>query len=341
MARTTLALSANILATVCTDERQKELEVNLDYKDVAVIVPCYNEALTIGKVVDDFARELPGATVYVYDNNSSDDTAKIAREHGAVVRFEPRQGKGNVCRQMFRDIEADCYLMVDGDDTYDETKAKAMADPILKGEADMTVGDRLSNGTYAEENKRAFHGFGNNLVRAMIKWIYGYSFDDVMTGYRGMSRAFVKTMPVLSEGFQIETEISIHAVDRRWRILDIPIVYRDRPEGSVSKLDTVGDGIRVIMMIGALFKDYRPLKFFSLVSLVLFAIGLILGIPVIQEYLATGLVLRFPTAILAVAFMFLCGLALATGFILDSVAKVERKEWELQVYKEQSEPSNK
>lgn len=313
----------------------------MDYKDVAVIVPCYNEALTIGKVVDDFARELPGATVYVYDNNSSDDTAKIAREHGATVRFEPRQGKGNVCRQMFRDIEAVCYLMVDGDDTYDETKAKAMVEPILKGEADMTVGDRLSNGTYAEENKRAFHGFGNNLVRAMIKWIYGYSFDDVMTGYRGMSRAFVKTMPVLSEGFQIETEISIHAVDRRWRILDIPIVYRDRPEGSVSKLDTVGDGIRVIMMIGTLFKDYRPLKFFSLVSLVLFAIGLILGIPVIQEYLATGLVLRFPTAILAVAFMFLCGLALATGFILDSVAKVERKEWELQVYKEQSESSNK
>lgn len=313
----------------------------MDYKDVAVIVPCYNEALTIGKVVDDFARELPGATVYVYDNNSSDDTAKIAREHGAVVRFEPRQGKGNVCRQMFRDIEAVCYLMVDGDDTYDETKAKAMVEPILKGKADMTVGDRLSNGTYAEENKRAFHGFGNNLVRAMIKWIYGYSFDDVMTGYRGMSRAFVKTMPVLSEGFQIETEISIHAVDRRWRILDIPIVYRDRPEGSVSKLDTVGDGIRVIMMIGTLFKDYRPLKFFSLVSLVLFAIGLILGIPIIQEYLATGLVLRFPTAILAVAFMFLCGLALATGFVLDSVAKVERKEWELQVYKEQSEPSNK
>lgn len=315
--------------------------MNNSYKDVAVIVPCYNEALTIGKVVDDYIRELPGATVYVYDNNSSDDTAKIAREHGAVVRFEPRQGKGNVCRQMFRDIEAVCYLMVDGDDTYDETKAKAMVEPILKGEADMTVGDRLSNGTYAEENKRAFHGFGNNLVRAMIKWIYSYSFDDVMTGYRGMSRAFVKTMPVLSEGFQIETEISIHAVDRRWRILDIPIVYRDRPEGSVSKLDTVGDGIRVIMMIGTLFKDYRPLKFFSLVSLVLFAIGLILGIPVIQEYLATGLVLRFPTAILAVAFMFLCGLALATGFILDSVAKVERKEWELQVYKEQSEPSNK
>lgn len=313
----------------------------MNYKGVAVIIPCYNEALTIGKVVDDYVRELPGATVYVYDNNSSDDTAKIAREHGATVRFEPRQGKGNVCRQMFRDIEAVCYLMVDGDDTYDETKARAMVEPILKGEADMTVGDRLSNGTYAEENKRAFHGFGNNLVRAMIKWIYGYSFDDVMTGYRGMSRAFVKTMPILSEGFQIETEISIHAVDRRWRILDIPIVYRDRPEGSVSKLDTVGDGIKVIMMIGTLFKDYRPLKFFSLASLALFVIGLILGIPVIQEFLATGLVLRFPTAILAVAFMFLCGLALATGFILDSVAKVERKEWELQVYKEQNEAPDK
>ena len=167
---------------------------------IAVIIPCYNEAMTIGKVVDDFSRELPEAEIYVYDNNSSDGTSRIAREHGAIVRFEPRQGKGNVCRQMFRDIDADCYLMVDGDDTYDETMARAMCEPILKGEADMTVGDRLSNGTYAEENKRAFHGFGNNLVRAMIKWIYGYSFDDVMTGYRAMSRPFVKTFPVLSEG---------------------------------------------------------------------------------------------------------------------------------------------
>ena len=166
------------------------------FSDVAVIVPCYNEALTIGKVIDDYRRELPKATIYVYDNNSSDDTSKIAFEHGAVVRHESRQGKGNVCRQMFRDIDADCYLMVDGDDTYDETKAREMCEPILNGEADMTVGDRLSNGTYAEENKRAFHGFGNNLVRRMIKWIYGYSFDDVMTGYRAMSRPFVKTFPV-------------------------------------------------------------------------------------------------------------------------------------------------
>ena len=307
----------------------------MSYENVAVIIPCYNEALTIGKVVDDFKRELPGATVYAYDNNSKDETSAIALEHGAVVRFEPRQGKGNVCRQMFRDIEAGCYLMVDGDDTYDETKAREMCDPILNGEADMTVGDRLSNGSYGEENKRAFHGFGNNLVRAMIKWIYGYSFDDVMTGYRAMSRPFVKTLPVLSEGFQIETELSIHAVDHRWRIKDVPIVYRDRPEGSVSKLNTISDGIKVICMIGTLFKDYRPLKFFSLVALIFAIIGLILGVPIIAEFLRTGLVPRFPTAILAVAFMFLCGLCLATGFILDSVAKVERKQWELQVYKEQ------
>lgn len=305
----------------------------MDYTNTAVIIPCYNEAVTIGKVIDDFHRELPGATVYVYDNNSTDGTSRIAREHGATVRLEPRQGKGNVCRQMFRDIDAACYLMVDGDDTYPAESARALCDPIIAGEADMTVGDRLSNGTYAEENKRAFHGFGNDLVRSMIKWIYGYSFEDVMTGYRAMSQPFVKTFPVLSEGFQIETELSIHAVDHRWRIKDVPVEYRDRPAGSVSKLDTVGDGIKVIAMIGTLFKDYRPLKFFSLIALIFAAIGLALGIPIIVEYFHTGLVPRFPTAMLAACFMFLCGLSLATGLILDSVAKVEKKQWELQVYK--------
>ena len=299
----------------------------MQFRNVAVIIPCYNEALTIGKVIDDYHAALPGAMVYVYDNNSSDDTSQIARQHGAIVRFEPRQGKGNVCRQMFRDIDADCYLMVDGDDTYDEAKAVDMVLPILNGEADMTVGDRLSNGTYAEENKRAFHGFGNNLVRFMIKWIYGYAFDDVMTGYRAMSRPFVKTFPVMSEGFQIETELSIHAVDRRWRIKDIPIVYRDRPEGSVSKLDTFGDGFTVVALIGALFKDYRPLKFFSLIAAVLLIVGLFFGIPIIFDFVHTGLVERLPTAILAVAFVFLSGLCLTTGLILDSVAKIERKEY--------------
>lgn len=301
--------------------------------EIAVIIPCYNEAPTIGKVVDDFHRELPEATVYVYDNASTDATAAIAMGHGATVRFEPRQGKGNVCRQMFRDIDADCYLMVDGDDTYPAESALSLCAPILAGEADMVVGDRLSNGTYAQQNTRAFHGLGNDLVRAMIKWIYGYGFEDVMTGYRAMSRPFVKTIPVLSEGFQIETELSIHAVDRRWRIADVPVEYRDRPEGSVSKLNTVRDGLRVIAMIGTLFKDYRPLKFFSLVALLFCISGLCAGIPVVTEYFTTGLVPRFPTAILAAALMFMAALSLATGFILDAVAKVERKQWELRVYR--------
>lgn len=300
---------------------------------IAVLIPCYNEEVTIHKVVSDFKRELPEADIYVYDNNSSDDTSKLAKDAGAIVRFEPRQGKGNVVRQMFRDIDADCYLMVDGDDTYPAESARELCEPILNGEADMTVGDRLSNGTYAEENKRAFHGFGNDLVRAMIKWIYGYSFDDVMTGYRAFSRPFVKTFPVMSEGFQIETEISIHAVDRRWRIKDVPIIYRDRPEGSVSKLNTFGDGMKVMIAIASLFKNYRPLKFFSLAALVLAVIGLLLGIPVIVEFFETGLVPRLPTALLATAFMFLCGLSFATGLVLDNLAKTERKQWELEVYK--------
>lgn len=300
---------------------------------IAVLIPCYNEEVTIHKVVSDFKREPPEADIYVYDNNSSDDTSKLAKDAGAIVRFEPRQGKGNVVRQMFRDIDADCYLMVDGDDTYPAESARELCEPILNGEADMTVGDRLSNGTYAEENKRAFHGFGNDLVRAMIKWIYGYSFDDVMTGYRAFSRPFVKTFPVMSEGFQIETEISIHAVDRRWRIKDVPIIYRDRPEGSISKLNTIGDGMKVMIAIASLFKNYRPLKFFSLAALVLAVIGLLLGIPVIVEFFETGLVPRLPTALLATAFMFLCGLSFATGLVLDNLAKTERKQWELEVYK--------
>lgn len=299
---------------------------------IAVLIPCYNEEVTIEKVVTDFRRELPCAEIYVYDNNSKDRTASIAKDAGAIVRHEPRQGKGNVVRQMFRDIEADCYLMVDGDDTYPAEAASALCDPILRGEADMTVGDRLSNGTYAEENKRAFHGFGNDLVRTMIRWIYGYGFEDVMTGYRAFSRTFVKTFPVQSEGFQIETELSIHAVDRRWRILDVPIVYRDRPEGSTSKLNTISDGIKVMLTISSLFKNYRPFKFFNLVSLVLCIIGLIIGLPVISEFIQTGLVPRLPSALLATGFIFLGALSFATGLILDTIAKNERKQWEISVY---------
>lgn len=299
---------------------------------VAVLIPCYNEAVTIGKVVDDFKRVLPDADIYVYDNNSKDDTAAIAEDHGAIVRTEPRQGKGNVVRQMFREIDADYYIMVDGDDTYPAEAAPRLLEPLMNDTADMTVGDRLSNGTYGEENDRAFHGFGNNLVRWLIKMIYGYAFDDVMTGYRAFNRIFVKTMPVLSEGFQIETELSIHAVDKRFRITDVPIDYRDRPEGSYSKLSTFGDGAKVLRAIASLFKDHKPMAFFGWLALILIVLGLIAGIPVIAEYFQTGLVPRFPTAILAIALVICGALSFTAGIILDTVAKTGRKQWELFTY---------
>lgn len=299
---------------------------------VAVLIPCYNEAVTIGKVVDDFKRVLPDADIYVYDNNSKDDTAAIAEDHGAIVRTEPRQGKGNVVRQMFREIDADYYIVVDGDDTYPAEAAPRLLEPLMNDTADMTVGDRLSNGTYGEENDRAFHGFGNNLVRWLIKVIYGYAFDDVMTGYRAFNRIFVKTMPVLSEGFQIETELSIHAVDKRFRITDVPIDYRDRPEGSYSKLSTFGDGAKVLRAIASLFKDHKPMAFFGWLALILIVLGLIAGIPVIAEYFQTGLVPRFPTAILAIALVICGALSFTAGIILDTVAKTGRKQWELFTY---------
>lgn len=314
--------------------KEGRLERVCQGEGVAVLVPCYNEAVTIAKVVDDFRRVLPLAHVYVYDNNSTDGTAEIAREHGAIVRRETRQGKGNVVRSMFREIEADFYLMVDGDDTYPAEAAARLLAPLALEEADMTVGDRLSNGSYGEENDRAFHGFGNDLVRWLIKVIYGFAFEDVMTGYRAFTRAFVKTMPVLSEGFQIETEISIHAVDKRWRIVDVPVDYRDRPEGSESKLSTFSDGARVLKAIASLCKDGRPLLFFGLVGALLFVLGLCAGVPVVVEYAQTGLVSKLPSSVLAVG-LFVCGaLAFTAGVVLDTVAKNERKSWELMVYRE-------
>lgn len=309
--------------------------LNSGYK-IAALVPCYNEALTIAKVCDDFKNFLPEATVYVYDNNSTDDTAQIAAEHGAVVVHEGRQGKGNVVRQMLRDIDADCYVMVDGDDTYPIEQVREVIAPILDGTADHVVGDRLSNGTYAAENKRAGHGFGNDLVRWLIKVLYGFEYTDVMTGYRAFNREFAKTLPVLSPGFEIETELSIHAVDKNWRIAQIPIDYRDRPEGSESKLNTISDGFKVLKMIFSLFKDYKPLGFFSLLALIFFVIGLLLGIPVIAEFASTGLVPRFPTALLAVAFCGLAALMLVCGLILDTVVKGHRRDWELRVIEEYS-----
>ena len=301
------------------------------YGNVAVLIPCYNEALTIAKVVDDFHAALPGATVYVYDNNSSDETASIAAEHGATVVRETRQGKGNVVRQMLRDIDADYYVMVDGDDTYPAEAAPALLAPLADGTADMVVGDRLSNGTYGAENDRAFHGFGNNLVRVLIKWIYGFEFSDVMTGYRAFNRVFAKTMPVLSPGFEIETELSIHAVDKGWRIWEVPIDYRDRPEGSESKLSTFSDGMKVLRTIMSLFKDYRPMALFGWLTLILVVLGLAFGIPVVAEFAATGLVPRLPTALLAVALVLLGMLSLVCGLVLDTVVKGARKQYELHV----------
>ena len=302
-------------------------------RDVAVLIPCYNEAQTIAQVVRGFRAALPEAVIYVYDNNSTDDTARLAAAAGAVVRHEPRQGKGNVVRSMFRDIDAAYYLMVDGDDTYPAEAARELLAPIAAGEADMTVGDRISNGSYKAENGRRFHGFGNALVRRLIRVLYGHSFEDVLTGYRAFSRAFVKTMPVMSKGFQIEAEISVWAVDHRWRTLSVPIDYRDRPEGSESKLSTYSDGALVLATIVSLFRDYRPMAFFGLVSLVLVAFGMIAGIPVIVEYLDTSYVSKLPSAVLASAFMICAVLSFAVGVILDAVARANRRQWELEVYR--------
>ena len=286
---------------------------------IAVVVLCHNEALTIAKVVDDFKRVLPAATVYVYDNNSSDDTAKIAAEHGAVVRHERRQGKGNAVRQMMRDIDADYYIMVDGDDTYPAETAPELLAPLMNDEADMVVGDR------------AFRDFGGKFAHFLIKAIYGFEFSDVMTGYRAYNKMFAKTMPALSPGPEIETELSIHAVDKRWRIAEVPIDYRDRPEGSVSKLNTFSDGMKVLMMILSLFKDYRPLALFSWLGLLFCIIGLIFGVPVIWEFAQTGLVPKFPSALCAVAFVFVGLMVFSCGLILDTVVKGSRKQYELEV----------
>ena len=307
------------------------METKTNKPSIAVLIPCYNEELTIAKVLDDFSEALPEATLYVYDNNSTDNTARIAIEHGCVLRREHRQGKGNVVRQMLRDIDADYYILVDGDDTYPAEAARELLAPLIADEADMVVGDRLSNGTYDKENDRAFHGFGNNLVRWLIKRIYKFEFSDVMTGYRAFNAVFAKTMPVLSPGFEIETELSIHAVDKRWRIVEVPINYRDRPEGSESKLSTFSDGMKVLLTILSLFKDYKPLSLFGWITLLFLILGLVAGLPVVFEYAHTGLVPRLPSALLAVGFIFLAALSFACGLILDTVVKGARKEYELKV----------
>ena len=282
---------------------------------IAILIPCYNESKTIAKVVGDFKKQLPDADIYVYDNNSIDNTADIARQAGAIVRYEQRQGKGNVVRRMLADIEADCYLLVDGDDTYPSDNAKEMCDIVLNEHYDMVIGDRLSS-TYFQENKRPFHDYGNRFVRYAINKIFHSDIKDIMTGYRALSRHLVMSVPLLSEGFEIETELTINVLDNQLRIKQIPIEYRDRPIGSTSKLSTFKDGIKIIGTIFRLFRDYKPLVFFSWISSFLILASLLILLPVFIEYLQTGLVPRFPTLIvcgfiiLFAILLWMCGLIL-------------------------------
>ncbi|MDN7226454.1 glycosyltransferase family 2 protein [Planococcus liqunii] len=299
--------------------------------EIAILLPCYNEELTIGKVIEDFKRELPHAKIYVYDNNSKDKTTEVALAHGAIVRQEPRQGKGNVVRSMFRQIDADVYIMADGDDTYPAEFVHELIKPIVNKEANLVIGDRLSNGTYFNENKRKFHGFGNTLVKNLINRLYKSNINDIMTGYRAFDRLFVKSLPVTSPGFEIETEMSIHALDNKFLIKEVAIDYRDRPEGSESKLNTVQDGIKVLRMIFTLFKDYKPYLFFTSWAVVFLILGLIAGVPVIVEYAQTQFVTRVPSAILAVGLVMVSMLSFACGLILDTVAGTHRKQFELEL----------
>ena len=297
-------------------------------KKIAVLIPCYNEELTIRAVVEDFKNVIPEADIYVYDNNSNDDTAKIAKEAGAIVVPEYRQGKGHVVRSMFRDIEADCYIMVDGDDTYPAEDAYNVAKLVLENKADMAIGDRLSS-TYFRENKRPFHNTGNKLVRTLINKIFKSEVKDIMTGCRAFNRKFVKSFPVLSNGFEIETEMSIHALDKRFLIAETPIAYRDRPEGSESKLNTFQDGYRVLKTILKLYKDYKPLSFFGLIALLLFLLGSVMMIPVLSGYFKTGLVVKFPTLIVAIGLLTSSLVSLACGLMLDTVKKHSDQFYEL------------
>lgn len=297
-------------------------------KKIAVLIPCYNEAKTIEKVVKDYKEVLKEADIYVYDNNSTDGTDLIAEKAGAIVKHEYKQGKGNVIRTMFRDIDADCYLMIDGDDTYPSKNAREMCNYVLNGQADMVIGDRLSS-TYFKENKRKFHNFGNKLVRYLINLIFKSNIKDIMTGYRAFSYDFVKTFPVLSKGFEIETEMTIHALDKNFLLKEIPIEYRDRPQGSVSKLNTFSDGYKVLKTITRLFKEYKPLIFFGIISLLLFSISMVFMIPVFVEYFQTRLVPRFPTLIFSGFLLMISIMMLVCGIILEVLVKKHRQLFEL------------
>ena len=295
--------------------------------EIAVLIPCYNEEVTISKVVKDFKKVLPTAKIYVYDNNSTDKTAALAKAAGAEVRYEHQQGKGNVLRRMFREVDADCYILVDGDDTYPAEAAPEMIKAVVEHGADMVVGDRLSS-TYAKENKRKFHNFGNKLVQGIINKAFHAKIKDVMTGYRAFSYQFVKTFPVLSKGFEIETEMTLHAVDKNMQIENVVVEYRDRPAGSRSKLNTIPDGMRVLWTIVRLFRDYKPGFFWSFIAFILYVIAAALFIPVLVDFTRTGLVARFPSLMVSGVSAILGTLCLFTGIILKSIVRSNRRDFE-------------
>lgn len=297
---------------------------------VAVLIPCYNEEKTVEKVILDWKKAVPEAVIYVYDNNSTDRTAEIAKKAGAVVRHEYMQGKGNVVRRMFREIDAQCYIMIDGDDTYPAEDGSKFVDAVLNHNADMVVGDRLSS-TYFTENKRPFHNFGNSIVRQSINALFRSNIKDIMTGYRAFSYQFVKTFPVLSQGFEIETEMTIHAVDKNMQVENIVVTYRDRPEGSESKLSTVSDGLKVIGTIVSLFRDYKPLGFFGAVAFVLFVFATIFIVPILTEYSRIGMVPRYPTLIVCGFVYIVSVLSLFAGLILHNIRKKELREFEFRL----------
>lgn len=308
---------------------------------IAILIPCYNESLTIERVIRDYKAALPEADIYVYDNNSSDSTDQIAKAAGAIVRYEHRQGKGNVIRSMFRDIDADCYLMVDGDDTYPAENAADMVSEVLQGGVDMVIGDRLST-TYFTENKRLFHNLGNSIVRSLINRIFHSDIRDIMTGYRAFGYNFAKSFPILSKGFEIETEMTIHALDKNFYLKEIPITYRDRPEGSVSRLNTYADGMKVLLTIARLYREYRPASFFSVLAGLLLLLAAVLMVPVLATYAATGLVPRFPTLIVASILALMALLFWMCGIVLEVIAKKHRQLFELylNMIKRKSEEMN-
>lgn len=303
-------------------------EVNMK---IAVLIPCYNEELTVTKVVNDFKSNLPDADIYVYDNNSTDKTFELAKKAGAITRHESTQGKGSVVRSMFRDIDADYYVLVDGDDTYPAEEVHGLLELAINENVDMVIGDRLSNGTYSQENKRNFHGFGNNLVLFLVNWIFKSNVNDIMTGYRVFSKKFVKNIPIQSQGFQIETEMTVFALNYKFKVKEKQITYRDRPEGSFSKLNTIKDGYRVLSILSSLFKHSKPVLFFGLISFVFILLSLIVGVPVILEFLSTHYITLVPSAILASGLAIVAFLFFIVSLILDSMSYYNKLDFEHKV----------